>query len=324
MASSSDLEEFDLIERYFAPLAGEAGLGLLDDAACFAAPTGKDLVITKDLLVAGTHFFPDDKPADVALKALTVNISDLAAKGATPVFYMLGLSLPKNILASWLEAFSEGLKSAQELYAVELIGGDTTSTQGPVTLSITAIGYVESGQMIKRSGARQGDKVFVSGSLGGAALALAAIKGDIKVPDIPLDRYYRPLARHELGAALCGVATAAADISDGLLADLGHICKASSVPARIFEAHLPLSEDSFELVKADPSLWPLIWSGGDDYELVFTVPIDKVSDVEEIARAVGISVTCIGDIGLGTAVELVDSEGKLVQASKSGYQHFGT
>jgi thiamine-monophosphate kinase len=319
---ASNLNEFDMIARYFAPLAGPEGLGLLDDAACFTAPKSCDLVISKDILVADTHFFADGDASDIAFKALSVNVSDLAAKGAVPLHYLLGLSLPKAIDADWLKGFAKGLSEAQATYGITLVGGDTTATQGPVTISITAIGSVNAGCMIKRSGARAGDDVYVSGTLGDAALGLQACNGVIPAATAFQARFDRPLARHTLGQSLVGIATAAADVSDGLLADLGHICKASGVGARVYEADLPVSDAGRLALANTPALKPQIWSGGDDYEILFTAPKEKATEIRQAAQKSGDTVHKIGQITAKKTVELVDPYGKLVQVDTKGYRHF--
>ena len=322
MASTPKSGEFDLIARYFAPLAGPAGLGLKDDAACFLPPEGRELVISKDMLVAGTHFFPDDGAADVAFKALSVNISDLAAKGARPEGYLLGLTLPNSVGDTWVGEFSAGLQEAQDLYEVALFGGDTTSGSGPVVVSITVIGSTEKGTMLKRSGAEVGDHIYVSGTLGNGALGLMIRNGDIEGGASLLQSYLRPTAQLKLGLLLTEVASASADVSDGLLADVGHICGASGVGARIDAACLPVSVPVRQMLDDDPALWSRIWAGGDDYEIVFTAPPNREEALFARAKSCDTQITRIGVITDTSAVELVDSTGQNVQVDKSGYTHF--
>ena len=314
--------EFDLIARYFAPLAGPSGLGLLDDAACIRPLAGKDLIISKDMLVEDIHFLPNSDPVDLAFKALSVNISDLAAKGATSSEYFLGLALPRETPADWFEGFSRGLAEAQAHYGVQLAGGDTTSTSGGIVISVTALGYVDEGHMITRAGAKAGDRVYVTGILGSAALGLRCLQGHDEYDEILVNSYLRPVPHHEFGRGLVGLATAAADVSDGFLADLGHICAASGVGATILQDRLPLSTAAMTAVEADPALMPLIWSGGDDYEIVFTASAAKVKQLEALSAETG---TCFTDVGVvkgGSAVELIDSFGKLVHLGITGFQHF--
>ena len=315
--------EFEIIQHYFAPLASSVALGLKDDAACFTAPAGQDLIVSKDMLVSERHFFAEDAPEDIAYKALSVNVSDLAAKGATPHHYLLGLSLPKAYAQHrWLAGFAKGLAEAQERYGIKLVGGDTVSIDGPLCISITAIGYVAEGTMIKRSGAQPGNDIYVSGTLGDAALGLLAIKTGRGHSDRFIQRYHRPQAQLELGQRLVGIATAAADVSDGLLADVGHVCAASAVGARLLQSKVPLSDDAAAEIVNDAALWPLILSGGDDYELVFTTDQSDGNMVAKLSQDLNIQVTKIGSIIPSTAMELVDSTGKLVQVAAKGFEHF--
>jgi len=314
--------EFDLIARYFAPLAGAAGLGLVDDAACLIPPDGKDLIISKDMLVAGVHFFADDLSRSLAFKALSVNISDLAAKGASPYAYFLGLSIPVGTSEKWFEDFAAGLADAQAHYGIELAGGDTTSTGGPITISITAIGHVAHSAMVRRNGAAVADRIYVTGTLGDAAFGLCGLRGECAKHDDLLERYHRPVARHQFGQGLSGLASASADVSDGLVADLGHICRASGVGALLKEAAFPLSPNVERLIRENQSLSPLVWSGGDDYEIVFTAPYEGEETLMEFAKTVGVRVTEIGEIVASSEIELVDSSGKLVQIKSRGFTHF--
>ncbi len=315
-------DEFNLIEKYFAPLAAPEGLSLLDDAACVPSRSDYDQIFTKDVLVAGKHFFPDDNPKDLAFKAVSVNVSDLAAKGAEPAFYMLGLSLPSSVSEQWISEFSQGLAEAQEFYNIGLLGGDSTSTHGPVTVSVTAIGYVPKGMMIKRSGAEIGDLVYVTGTLGDAACALQGLLGNCEPVDDLLPAYYRPEARYNIGMELRDIATSAADISDGLLADAGHIAKASSLGISIFLDKIPVSLSVQNLVKANSNLCNQVWCGGDDYELIFTASENKFSEIEALANENAIKITEIGKVTNGLGVELIDNIGKKVQVTHKGYQHF--
>jgi len=316
------LDEFDLIARYFSPLAGRSGLGLLDDAACITPPTGKDMVVSKDMLVAGIHFFPDDKPASLAFKALSVNISDLAAKGARPHSYLLGLSLPEDMDQIWIEQFADGLAEAQKYYNIELIGGDTTSTLGPITISVTAIGYVEQGGMVRRNGACIDDRIYVTGTLGDAALALLGIRGECKLYEDLLECYHRPVVNSVFGQGLCGRASASADVSDGLIADIHHICKASGVGAVVNASALPVSANAARIIKRDSKLAPLIWSGGDDYKIVFTASAENGCHLKRFAKQTGVKVTEIGKIVAGAGVDLVDFSGQQVQIGTEGFMHF--
>jgi len=314
--------EFDLIATYFRPLAGPEGLGLVDDAACVSVPNGNDLVVTKDLIVEGVHFIGDEPAQDIAWKALAVNLSDLAAKGSTPSHYFLGLSLPADRSEAWVAEFASGLRACQDAFGIRLAGGDTTASRSGVTISITAMGSLPSGTMITRSGATVGDDIYVSGSLGDAALGLKMVQGDLDCAPALKERYQRPMPRVALGQMLRGVASACADVSDGLLADLGHICAASGVGARVDQARLPLSGEAATLVGRDSALWPCVFSGGDDYELVFTAPRQQADHLAGIAGDCDVPLTRIGMIEAGKECHLVDQEGNLVQSAHQGYQHF--
>uniref|UniRef100_UPI003A918FE5 thiamine-phosphate kinase n=1 Tax=Kordiimonas sp. TaxID=1970157 RepID=UPI003A918FE5 len=298
--------EFDLIAKYFAPLAGPEGLGLTDDAACISPRPGKSLIITKDVIVGGVHFLDTDAADSIAHKALAVNLSDLAAKGAVPKYYLLGLCLPKNIDEVWLAGFAAGLKALQETYGFTLAGGDTTSSLGPVMVSVTAIGEVGVGHMLRRNGARAGDLVFVSGTLGEAALGLKCLRDELEHDDGLVRRYHYPTPRVGLGPALVGLAGGSADISDGLLADLGHICETSNLGADIEEGALPVSDKVRALLSDRSDLAACVYSGGDDYELVFTAPEARQLDIEAAANEQGVPVTVIGRISGTPGIRLVD------------------
>ena len=279
------LSEFAFIAERLRPLAaGTPGaLGLADDAALLDPPAGAELVLTKDAMVAGVHFLPDDPPGDVAKKLLRVNLSDLAAMGAAPLGYLLALIRPKATAEDWLADFCRGLAEDQARFGIGLLGGDTVSTPGPLALSLTALGHVPRGTALRRCGARPGDDVWVSGTLGDAALGLKVLQGELAVADevrAPLvERYRLPQPRLALGEALRGLASAALDVSDGLLADLGHILETSKLGAEIRAAALPLSPAARTLPGApDAAL-----AGGDDYELLFTAAPDQRARIAALA-----------------------------------------
>lgn len=284
------LGEFSLIARHFAPLAGEGALGLTDDAALLTPPPGRDLVLSADAMVAGVHFLPGD-PADlVARKLLRVNLSDLAAKGAVPLGYLLTLSAPRETPDSWFAAFAAGLAEDQRAFGVALLGGDTTSTSGPVSLSLTIIGHVAPGAMVRRDGARPGDGVWVTGTIGDGALGLAAAQGRLSDPSgFLLDRYRLP--RPRVGLAIAGVASAGMDVSDGLVQDLGHICRASGVAAAIEAERVPLSEAARA---AGPDWLETCLTSGDDYELLLAAPPEREGALRAEAARAGVPVTRIG------------------------------
>jgi len=321
--------EFELIARYFAPLAQgvDGALGLRDDAAWLAPEPGTELVVTTDALVEGVHFLPDDPPELVARKALRVNLSDLAAKGAVPRVYFLDAVLPQTFSETWLAAFVSGLAADQAEYGIRLAGGDTAATPGPLTLAITAIGTVPAGKMMRRSTARPGEAIYVSGTLGDAALGLRVRRGGLQTLDGDARRYleqrYRlPMPRVDLGPRLIGLAGAALDVSDGLVADLGHICETSGVAAIVKESALPLSAPAAMALAHDPELITDILAGGDDYEILFTAPASAEGALAEIGRALGLDLTRIGTIEAGSGVTIVRPDGRMRELPSGGWSHF--
>lgn len=321
------LGEFERIARYFAPLAAPGALGLLDDAAFVAGPDGEDYVVTADAVVEGVHFRPDDSPMQVAQKLLRVNLSDLAAKGARPVGYLLTTALPKERDEGWLAAFAEGLAADQARFGIGLLGGDSTSTRGPVVLSLTALGRVPAGRGILRGGARPGDLVFVSGTLGDAALGLQVLEGSITGLDAATqaylgDRYRLPQPRLALGAGLVGLAHAMADISDGLLADLGHIADRSQVAATVEAERLPISAAARAAIAAAGQGLEAPLAGGDDYELVFAAAAELSDRLAALAGELGVAITAIGRIEAGSGVRLVDGKGAAMAVAATGWRHF--
>lgn len=314
--------EFELIARYFAPLAKgfEGAGGLKSDNAFLAADARHDLAIKTDMMVAGVHFLADEKPSLVAAKALRVCLSDLAAGGAVPFTYQLALSLEKNWNERWVAGFARGLAADQRRYGVMLSGGDTTATPGPTTVSITAVGRVPHGKGLGRTGARAGDELWVSGTIGDGALGLLAAQGRFESP--VLERRYRlPLPRTTLGPRLLGVASATADVSDGLLVDAGHIADASRLAVHIERNGVPLSRAARTLVDASPALWEPVLGGGDDYELVVAVPPRRRAQLLAAAKAAGVKVTRIGDFRPGRGVHLTVG-GEEARVRRKGYVHF--
>ncbi len=319
--------EFELIARYFRPLAVDRGaLGLADDAALYRQRPNDDLVITSDMVAAGVHFFADDPPESVARKALRVNLSDLAAKGAVPFGYLLSLALPDDWTEAWIRKFVGGLKADQARYAVTLLGGDTIKAAGGVTVAVTAIGRVPKGRMVLRSGARPGDLIFVSGTIGEAALGLRVRRNRTVAPagTKPLvDRYLHPRPRLALAPALRRYATSALDVSDGLVGDLAHICEASGVTAEIEAVRVPVSAAARRLLAADPSLLATILNGGDDYEIVATVSAAAAAGFARAAKAAGIAVARVGRIVPGKGPPVVkDATGKTIVLDRNSHVHF--
>ncbi len=326
---ASRLGEFALIESVFAPLAKDYPLafGLKDDAAFIRPRAGRDLVVTKDVLVAGVHFFADD-PADlVARKALRVNLSDLAAKGAKPIGYLLGAVLPKTLDLKWLKQFAKGLAEDQAEFGISLIGGDTVSTPGPLTLSITAFGDVPKGAGLRRTGAREGDDLYVSGTIGDAALGLAVQTGDARCPkkalrEVLLDRYQVPQPRLSLGAGLLKHASACLDVSDGLAADAGHICETSGLGAEIALGDIPFSDAARFMIDRSPGLLNRLLTGGDDYELLFTATPGRARSIKALSRHIGVPVTHIGKMVAGSDVRVLTGSGRTIAIERAGYTHF--
>ena len=316
------LNEFELIARYFAPLSGREGLGLLDDAACLKPPVGQDLIMTKDMIATDVHFLRDDDPTDVAWKALAVNVSDLSAKGAKPWVYLLGLGLSGQEDDQWLSRFAQGLKDAQDAFGIKLIGGDTISTGQSLCLSVTAIGLVAEGQMLARGGAEIGDAIYVSGVLGEAALGLRQAKAEFsKDAQDFTSAYFRPEPRIALGQALAPLANSCADVSDGLMADLGHICNASEKGAVIHLDQLPVVRNHPDFNLSEEALRTLSATHGDDYELVFTAPKAQENTLFTLSKDLGLKLTRVAEITDGRDVKLVDSEGRDVPVETTGYRH---
>ncbi|HEY8290686.1 MAG TPA: thiamine-phosphate kinase [Acetobacteraceae bacterium] len=311
--------EFSLIARHFRPLAGPGALDLRDDAAVLAPPVGRELVLTVDAMVAGVHFLPDDPPDLVGRKLLRVNLSDLAAKGATPFGYLMTVSTPRGTPDAWFAGFAAGLAQDQATYGVSLLGGDTTSTPGPISLSLTIIGHVAPGQAVRRSGASPGDSIFVTGTIGDGALGLAVARG--RLADETghlLDRYRLP--RPRIGLAIAGIAAAGMDVSDGLVQDLGHLCRASGLTAEIDAALVPLSEPAR---RAGPEWLETCLTGGDDYELLLAVPPSRETALRAAADAAGMAVTRIGGFHAGDARVIVRGPGgKPLALKKGGWSHF--
>ena len=324
---ADELGEFERIRRFFAPLAGPGGLGLVDDAALIDCAPGKRLVVTADAIVAGVHYLPDDPPDLVARKLLRVNLSDLAAMGARPLHYVLTTALPAELGPEWLAGFAEGLAEDQHRYGIDLLGGDSVGTHGPAVLSLTAIGEVEAGQEIRRSGARPGDLVWVSGTIGDAFLGLDLLRG--AYPDLApehrdylVGRFRLPEPRTELGPRLCGIAHAMIDVSDGLLADLGHISETSRAAANVELDLLPLSPAARAILENDPGIRVRLAAAGDDYELVFAAPADAAEAIATVSLRLGIPLTRIGKVEAGTGVRLLDADGHQIPLEAHGYRHF--
>jgi thiamine-monophosphate kinase len=321
------LGEFGRIGRFFAPLAGLGALGLTDDAALLDCPPGYQLVVTVDQLVEGVHFLPDDPPDTVAKKLLRRNLSDLAAMGATPRHYLVTSALPKSCDDDWVRRFAEGLGEDQHRFGVALLGGDSTSTPGPASLTLTAIGQVAKGREIRRNAAKPGDRVWVSGTIGDAFLGLGVLRGGYEelAPEhraALAARFQLPDPRVELGPRLAGIAHAMIDVSDGLLADLGHICETSVAAATVEMNRLPLSLAAQAVVDAAPALHALLATGGDDYELLFAAPPEASDEIAALSQSLALPITEIGAIAAGEGVRLLDADGAPIEVESAGWRHF--
>jgi thiamine-monophosphate kinase len=320
--------EFERIATFFAPLTENmpGALGLRDDAAVLDLSPGCDLVVTTDTVVETVHFVGDE-PADlVARKLLRVNLSDLASMGARPYAYTLNVAFPDKIDDAWLAGFVAGLASDQEEFGIALAGGDSVSTVGPVTLTITAFGEVASGTALRRTTAQAGDLVYVTGTIGDGALGLQVLGGGIiglgaAFEDALVTRYRLPQPRLGVGRAISGIASAATDVSDGLVADLGHIADGSELAAVIDAEKVPLSDAARAAVSSDPMRLETILTGGDDYELVFAVPPTEVDRLDAIASEPAVALTPIGTFEPGTGVRVRGTGGSDLDFQQAGYSH---
>jgi thiamine-monophosphate kinase len=322
MTDKHDSPEFDVIARYFTRPAANAVLGVGDDCALVDVSNGMDLAVSTDTMVSGTHFFPDVDPENLGHKALAVNLSDMAAMGAMPYWAMLALTVPR-VDHEWLAAFAKGFFDLAQEYDVSLVGGDTT--KGPLTLTVTIMGEVPAGAALKRSGAKAGNDVWVSGNIGDAALAVAHRHGKLVLaePDYheAVMRLYEPTPRVALGQALRGLATAAIDVSDGLLADLTHICRLSGVGATVDYHSIPVSGIGVKHIGTDAGRNAIL-GGGDDYELCFTAHPNSRDSIQELADVLGVPITRIGEVKRGKGVSLLGRDGKPVKIDARGYDHF--
>ena len=307
------MDEFAIIKKYFAPLAGDGAFGLKDDAAILPSRPGLDLIVTTDTIAEGTDFFASDPPDTVAQKALRVNLSDLAAKGAEPAHYLLNLTLPHAAREDWLQAFADGLARDQQAFCISLLGGDMGAGDGPLSITVTAFGFVPQGGMVKRSGARIGDAVYVTGAIGDSGGGLALLQdGKHALSDADRGyltaRYRVPQPPVAFAGALRAIAHAAVDVSDGLMADLGHIASASGVRMVIQGEHVPLSA-SLRALWGDEAL-PRAVTAGDDYQIAFTARPGLQGPFTEIGQV---------EAGVGVRLTL---DGREIPVSKPGYRHF--
>jgi thiamine-monophosphate kinase len=328
MTSDDELSaEARLIAKHFRPLATVPGaFGLSDDAAAVTPPPGCDLVLTTDGVISGVHFFANDPADDIARRVLRMNLSDLAAKGARPLGFLLAIALPAGTDESWVAAFAKGLGDDAGHYACPLYGGDTDHTPGPLSVSITAFGTVPERRMVRRSTAKAGDSIVVTGSIGDAALGLLLRQGK-SFPLTPAqqtflkDRYRLPQPRNALAQAVLDHASAAMDVSDGLAGDLAKLCRASNVAADIDVARVPLSDAARAALAADPALLENILTGGDDYEILATLVSDRRDAFFTAAEKAGVTVTEIGRMRAGEGARFLRDGTKLTFA-RASYSHF--
>jgi thiamine-monophosphate kinase len=321
-----------LIATYFRPIATHPGaFGLADDAAAIAPPPGCDLVLTTDGVISGVHFFPDDPADTVARKALRINLSDLAAKGATPLGFLLSIGLPAGLPADWLKSFARGLGEDAAHYGCALLGGDTDRSPGAITVHISALGTVPHGSMVRRKGARAGDVVVATGTAGDAALGLvlrqdaAAVgrwKLDDPMRDHLLSRYLLPQPRTAIAAALRRHASAAIDVSDGLVGDLAKLCRASGVGAEVAIADVPLSPAAQAAVEAEPALMDTVLTGGDDFEVIATVAPERLDALSQEAAAAGVTISRIATVTAGQGAHFRGADGRALVFRRPSYSHF--
>ncbi|MBI1174949.1 MAG: thiamine-phosphate kinase [Sideroxydans sp.] len=316
------MSEFDLIKRYFTHATPGAELGVGDDAALLRVAPGMTLAVSSDMLVSGTHFLPDADPYLLGHKTLAVNLSDMAAMGATPRWATLALSLPQAD-EGWLQKFSAGFFALAERHGVELVGGDTT--RGPLNLCVTIMGEVPQRAALRRSGAQAGEDIWVSGTLGDAALALAHLQGRVALPAADfascMPALHQPQPRVVLGVALRGIASSAIDVSDGLLADLGHILESSAVGAELSLAALPVSA-AVRAQLVQPEGRRCVLAGGDDYELCFTAPATHRDELQQLSHKLGLPLARIGTIVSGNRCTVHSEDGSIINIRESGYDHF--
>jgi len=328
MSSDSPSGEDNLIARFFGPIATDPGaLGLSDDAAFIKPPPGTEMVLKTDAIVGGIHFFTEDPAAAVAQKALRVNLSDLAAKGARPLGFLVSLALPKEIDEAWLAGFASGLREDAAAYKCPLFGGDTVRSPGPIMVSVATFGSVPDGRMVRRAGAKAGDHVFVSGTIGDAALGLRLRQGaswplDDKQREHLKSRYLLPRPRNALAQAVLDYASASMDVSDGLAGDLAKLCRVSKVAAAIEVARVPLSEAAQAAIAHDAGLLEPALTGGDDYEILCTVPPANIDRFRVAAMAAKTAVTDIGTIADGEGAVFRHPDGATLAFSRASFSHF--
>jgi thiamine-monophosphate kinase len=317
--------EFDFIRTRLAPLARghAAALDLSDDAALLTPTPGCQIVVASDMLVAGVHFLDTDLPQIAAERAVRSNLSDLAAMGAEPLGYLSSIAWPTGLADAWRDDFVAGLASAQDAFGLSLLGGDTTAGPGPLTISLTMIGQLPAGSALLRRGAQPGDDVWVSGTIGDAMLGLEVARGELAADPFLLERYCRPSPRLGLGIGLRTLASACLDVSDGLIADAGHIATVSGVRLELQAARIPLSPQARRWLATGPRDGLVrLASGGDDYELLFCAPAARRGEITALGERLGLALSRIGDVGAGQGVALIDQHGRALETGAGGFTHF--
>jgi thiamine-monophosphate kinase len=317
--------EFALIARHFRPLAGEGALDLSDDAAVLDLPADRRLVVAADAMVEGVHYLPDDPPETIGRKLLRVNLSDLAAMGATPLGYLMTTVLSRGTPDDWIAGFARGLAEDQRAFALTVLGGDTAATPGPTCLSLTILGTVAPGAALTRAGARPGDDIWVSGTIGDGALGLKVLRGEVSDDETGhlVRRYRLPEPRLALGQGIAGIASAGMDVSDGLVQDLGHLCRAAGCGAVIEALSVPLSEPARRLIMGDATRTTAVLTGGDDYELLFAAAPDAADALREAAARAATPITRIGRmVETSHDVRVLDGEGAPMNLPRGGWSHF--
>lgn len=331
--SDTIVSETDMIQTYLAPLAkGVPGaFGLTDDCAALPIEAGMDFIVTTDPIIAGVHFFPDDRAEDIAWKALAVNVSDLIAKGAEPFAYTMALALPAAAQRSWISAFARGLEDGQAAFGCHLVGGDSDRTPGPLSISITAFGKIPHGAMVRRSTAREGDHLFVTGTIGDSAIGLNIRRDPGRFADglsaedrdYLIGRYLRPSPRLLIRPLVRAFASAALDVSDGLVKDLRRLAEAAGAAASIPCDRVPLSPPAQRALALDLATWRSIVAGGDDFEVLFAVSPHRLAAFREALRGAAVQVTEIGVLERGLGVTVLDERGARIDPGLGGYDHFG-
>ncbi len=323
--------EDDLIARFFGPIAGPGSLDLQDDAALLAPPAGHEIVLTADAIVAGVHFFPDDPPDSIGRKALGVNLSDLAAKGADPLGFLMTLALPSDWTEAWLAAFCAGLGGMAEALNCPLLGGDTVRTPGPLSITITALGAVPAGRMVRRTNARPGQAICVTGTIGDAALGLALSRPEPPAwagalsrghREVLIDRYRNPQPRSVFASALREHASAAMDVSDGLAGDLAKLLRASGVSGTLALERVPVSPAVQAALAAAPDLLPTLVSGGDDYEILLTAAPVRIEALTRKAAELGLGLAVLGEVRTGQEPLAILQNGASYWLPGGSFQHF--